>query len=87
VTPYDRGSHGQSISFSGELMVDDIEAEMSCQEHLARGAEFLKRSKKGELQWRVLFVYVNKLGQVTVKVRSKHMGGAYKKNKKSMSPL
>jgi hypothetical protein len=28
-------------------MVDDIEAEMSCQEHLARGAEFLKRSKKG----------------------------------------
>ncbi|CAK9192883.1 unnamed protein product [Sphagnum jensenii] len=83
VTPYDRGSHGQSISFSGELMVDDIEAEMSCQEHLARGAEFLKRSKKGELQWRVLFVYVNKLGQVTVKVRSKHMGGAYKKNKKS----
>jgi hypothetical protein len=47
VTPYDQGSHVQSISFSGELMVDDIEAEMSCQEHLARGAEFLKRSKKG----------------------------------------
>ncbi len=47
MTPYDRGSHGQSISFSGELMVDDIEAEMSCQEQLARGAEFLKRSKKG----------------------------------------
>ncbi|KAH8953189.1 hypothetical protein BDL97_08G010900 [Sphagnum fallax] len=84
VTPYDQGSSCQSISFSGELIEEGVEADVSCQECLARGAEFLKRSKKGELQWRVLFVYLNKLGQVTVKVQSKHMGGLYKKNKKSM---
>jgi len=87
VTPYDQGSSCQSISFSGELIEEGVEAEVSCHECLARGAEFLKRSKKGELQLRVLFVYLNKLGQVTVKVQSKHMGGVYKKNKKSRSLL
>lgn len=48
VTPYDQGTSCQSISFSGELIEEGVEAEVSCQELLARGAEFLKRSKKGK---------------------------------------
>jgi hypothetical protein len=48
VTPYDQGTSCQSISFSGELIEEGVEAEVSCQEHLARGAKFLKRSKRGK---------------------------------------
>jgi hypothetical protein len=29
MTPYDWGSHGQSIYFNGEPMVDDIEVKMN----------------------------------------------------------
>jgi hypothetical protein len=47
VTPYDQGTSYQSISFSGEL-IEGVEAEVSCQEHLAQGAEFFKRSKRGK---------------------------------------
>jgi len=30
MTPCNWGSHGQSITFNGKLMVDDIEVEMNC---------------------------------------------------------
>ncbi len=38
VTPYDQGTSCQSISFSGELIEEGVEAEVSCQEHLAQGS-------------------------------------------------
>jgi hypothetical protein len=37
VTPYDQGTC-QSISFSGEVIEEGVEAEVSCQEHLAQGS-------------------------------------------------
>lgn len=37
----------------------------------------------GNLHWRNVFVYLNKTGQVTVRLQSKHMRGALTKNRKS----
>ena len=37
----------------------------------------------GDLQWRTVFIYLNKVGQVTVRLQSKHLRGALTKNKKS----
>lgn len=37
----------------------------------------------GYLHWKNVFVYLNKVGQVTIKLQSKHMRGALTTNKKS----
>lgn len=37
----------------------------------------------GDLHWKNVFVYLNKVGQVTIKLQSKHMRGALTTNKKS----
>lgn len=80
VIPYERGN--TTITFSGELASEDSEAECCNQDFLRRGCEFLKRTRKGELHWRVVFVYLNKNSQVVVKSQSKYMGGAITKSKK-----
>ncbi|XP_024517314.1 VAN3-binding protein [Selaginella moellendorffii] len=80
VIPYERGS----MNFSGELGSEDSEAESFTQEVLAKGTDFLKRSKSGEIHWRSVCAYINKHNQVILKLQSKHVGGALKKNKKSV---
>ncbi|XP_006648906.2 VAN3-binding protein-like [Oryza brachyantha] len=44
----------------------------------------LKRSRKGALHWKRVAVYINKKSQVIVKLKSKHIGGAFSKKKKSV---
>lgn len=44
----------------------------------------LKRSRKGALHWKRVAVYVNKRSQVIVKLKSKHIGGAFSKKKRSV---
>ncbi|KAI5081215.1 hypothetical protein GOP47_0004398 [Adiantum capillus-veneris] len=84
VIPYERGSSNNS-NCSGDLASEDgIEAELCSQDFLGRGCEFLKRTRKGELHWRILFVYVDKNSQVVVKSQSKYMGGTITKSKKRM---
>jgi hypothetical protein len=46
MTPYDWGSHGQNISFSGELIVDDIEVKMDCKKILHMVLNFSKVQRK-----------------------------------------
>ncbi|KAL2613386.1 hypothetical protein R1flu_025078 [Riccia fluitans] len=85
VMPYERSVACQSsLGYGSDCIDEDSEIEYSTHEILSRGAEFLKRSRSGEVQWRHVFVYLNKQGQVVLKLQSKIMGGALKKNKKSL---
>ncbi|TKW40716.1 hypothetical protein SEVIR_1G264100v4 [Setaria viridis] len=44
----------------------------------------LKRSRKGALHWKQVAVYINRKSQVIVKLKSKHIGGAFSKKKKGV---
>uniref|UniRef100_A0A0D9VJ39 PH domain-containing protein n=1 Tax=Leersia perrieri TaxID=77586 RepID=A0A0D9VJ39_9ORYZ len=44
----------------------------------------LKRNRKGTLHWKRVAVYINRKSQVVVKLKSKHIGGAFSKKKKSV---
>ncbi|KAF8768722.1 hypothetical protein HU200_007280 [Digitaria exilis] len=44
----------------------------------------LKRSRKGALHWKQVAVYINRKSQVMVKLKSKHIGGAFSKKKKGV---
>ncbi|KAH7276334.1 hypothetical protein KP509_39G003100 [Ceratopteris richardii] len=80
--PCERGGHNV-LNFSAESVSEDSESECYSSDCLlSKGCEFLKRTRKGELHWRVLFVYINKESQVVVKSQGKYMGGAITKNKK-----
>ncbi|XP_065019322.1 VAN3-binding protein-like isoform X1 [Musa acuminata AAA Group] len=46
--------------------------------------ELLKRTGKGTLHWKRVSIYVNRKSQVIVKLKSKHIGGALSKKKKSV---
>lgn len=82
VMPYERSSelgpspssdrcitchHSSTPGYSGEHSFDgDSEIDYSAHEILSRGTEFLKRTRNGEVQWRMVFVYLNKKGQVNL---------------------
>ncbi|XP_057863244.1 VAN3-binding protein isoform X4 [Cryptomeria japonica] len=83
VIPYEKGSNPLS-RFSGELVPEDNESEISSQDFLARGGELLKRTRKGVIHWKQVAVYINKRSQVVVKLKSKHIGGTFSKKKKSI---
>uniref|UniRef100_M4FH66 PH domain-containing protein n=2 Tax=Brassica campestris TaxID=3711 RepID=M4FH66_BRACM len=72
-------------SFSGELPIAGEDFLGVCnQELLAKGAELLKRTRGGDLHWKIVSVYMNKAGQVVLKMKSKHVGGTFTKKKKHM---
>eukprot|EP00252_Welwitschia_mirabilis_P021673 TRINITY_DN5619_c0_g1_i1.p1 TRINITY_DN5619_c0_g1~~TRINITY_DN5619_c0_g1_i1.p1 ORF type:complete len:492 (+),score=116.39 TRINITY_DN5619_c0_g1_i1:162-1637(+) len=80
VIPYDKGSnilHG----FGGEATHDDSDLETCSMDFLARGSELLKRSGKGLIHLKHVSVCINRTGQVTVKIKSKHIGGTLSKKK------
>ncbi|GBG62234.1 hypothetical protein CBR_g29841 [Chara braunii] len=43
--------------------------------NLSRGNDLLTRSKKGNLHWRRVYLYIEKSGQVAVRLQNKVMGG------------
>ncbi|KAJ4769708.1 auxin canalization protein (DUF828) [Rhynchospora pubera] len=72
-------------SFSDELPLEEDNFLGLCsQELLARGTELLKRTRKGALHWKVVSVYINRLGLVMLKMKSKHVAGTITKKKKSV---
>ncbi|CAL9164453.1 VAN3-binding protein-like [Musa acuminata AAA Group] len=73
-----------SSSVSGELVAEENFLGLCCQELLARGTELLKRTRKGALHWKIVSVYVNKMDQVMLKTKSKHVAGTITKKKKSV---
>lgn len=50
--------------FSDEFTPEENFLGLCNQELLARGTELLKRTRKGDLHWKVVSVYINKMGQV-----------------------
>eukprot|EP00268_Persea_americana_P011711 TRINITY_DN14932_c1_g1_i1.p1 TRINITY_DN14932_c1_g1~~TRINITY_DN14932_c1_g1_i1.p1 ORF type:complete len:308 (-),score=70.77 TRINITY_DN14932_c1_g1_i1:284-1207(-) len=86
VIPVEKGMGNQAQgSFSGELQPEECFLGGCNQDQiLARGSELLKRTRKGALHWKVVSVYINRLGQVTLKMKSKHVAGTFTKKKKSV---
>ncbi|KAF7145121.1 hypothetical protein RHSIM_Rhsim04G0198200 [Rhododendron simsii] len=72
-------------SFSGELVPEENFLGICSRELLAKGCELLKRTRKGDLHWKIVSVYINKLGQVMLKMKSRHVAGTITKKKKSKS--
>ncbi|MCO5555421.1 hypothetical protein L7F22_008967 [Adiantum nelumboides] len=71
-------------NFTSESVSEDSETDCRSSDCLSKGCEFLKRTRKGELHWRLVFAYLNKHFQVVVKSQGKYMGGAITKNKKRL---
>ncbi|KAK4425633.1 VAN3-binding protein [Sesamum alatum] len=85
ITGGNSGSNGSSnASFSGELVPEENFLGICSRELLARGSELLKRTRKGELHWKVVSVYINRTGQVMLKMKSRHVAGTVTKKKKNV---
>ncbi|XP_010466574.1 PREDICTED: VAN3-binding protein-like isoform X1 [Camelina sativa] len=79
------GSIGSSnSSHSGEFVVEDNFLGHCNREWLARGCQLLKRTRKGDLHWKIVSVYINRLNQVILKMKSKHVGGTFTKKNKNV---
>ncbi|XP_028055881.1 VAN3-binding protein-like isoform X1 [Camellia sinensis] len=79
------GSNGSSNgSFSGELVPEENFLGICSRELLARGCELLKRTRKGDLHWKIVSVYINRMGQVMLKMKSRHVAGTITKKKKNV---
>ncbi|XP_042038254.1 VAN3-binding protein-like isoform X2 [Salvia splendens] len=91
VAPLDKGagvvsgvSGGSIGSSSGEFIPEENFLEICSRELLARGCELLKRTRKGDLHWKLVSVYINRMGQVMLKMKSKHVAGTVTKKKKNV---
>ncbi|KAJ4967992.1 hypothetical protein NE237_014693 [Protea cynaroides] len=87
VIPVERGmgmgSHPTG-NYSGELVPDGNFLGVCSRELLAKGSELLKRTRKGDLHWKIVSVYINRMGQVMVKMKSRHVAGTITKKKKNV---
>ncbi|XP_052730353.1 VAN3-binding protein isoform X2 [Vigna angularis] len=79
------GSNGNSNgSFSGEILPEENFLGICSRELLARGVELLKRTRKGDLHWKIVSVYINRMNQVILKMKSRHVAGTITKKKKNV---
>ncbi|XBH94526.1 hypothetical protein VPH35_085283 [Triticum aestivum] len=74
-------SNGSSIS-DLSLEEENNFLGVCSQELLVRGTELLKRTRKGALHWKVVSVYINRMGLVSLKMKSRHVAGTITKKKK-----
>ncbi|XP_047317440.1 VAN3-binding protein-like [Impatiens glandulifera] len=72
--------------FNGDLIATEENnfLNICSRELLARGCELLKRTRKGDLHWKKVSVYMNRIGQVIVKMKSRHVAGTMTKKKKNV---
>ncbi|XP_052206492.1 VAN3-binding protein-like [Diospyros lotus] len=94
VIPVERGMAGggggsgngsnSSSSGSGELVPEENFLGICSRELLARGCELLKRTRKGDLHWKIVSVYINRTNQVVLKMKSRHVAGTITKKKKNV---
>ncbi|KAG2315133.1 hypothetical protein Bca4012_065926 [Brassica carinata] len=78
------GNGSSSSSHSGELIQEENFLGTCSREWLARGCELLKRTRKGDLHWKIVSVYINKMNQVMLKMKSKYVGKTFTKKKKNI---
>ncbi|KAK8968672.1 hypothetical protein KSP40_PGU018132 [Platanthera guangdongensis] len=73
-----------STGSSGEILSMENFLGVCSQDVLAGGAQLLKRTRKGSLHWKIVSVYISKMNQVILKMKSKHIAGTITKKKKSV---
>nr|KYP48606.1 hypothetical protein KK1_029667 [Cajanus cajan] len=73
-----------STSDSGEIVNGGNFLGACSQEILARGTALLKRTRKGDLHWKIVSVYIHRTGQVMLKMKSRHVAGTITKKKKNV---
>ncbi|XP_076955086.1 VAN3-binding protein-like [Bidens hawaiensis] len=71
-------------SYSDEFVPEENFLGICSRELLARGCVLLKRTRKGDLHWKIVSVYINKLDQVILKMKSRHVAGTITKKKKNI---
>ncbi|MCH91033.1 ice binding protein [Trifolium medium] len=76
-------SSSSTSDSGGEVINADNFLSACSQELLARGTELLKRTRKGDLHWKIVSVYIHRTGQVMLKMKSRHVAGTITKKKKS----
>ncbi|CAO2826506.1 unnamed protein product [Amaranthus hypochondriacus] len=90
VQPVERTIKGENIhspngSYNGETNLHGQNFLGICnEEFLARGSELLKRTRTGDLHWKIVSVYIDKIGQVVLKMKSRHIAGTITKKKKKV---
>ncbi|KAK9281551.1 hypothetical protein L1049_004454 [Liquidambar formosana] len=70
--------------YNGEPVAGENYVGVCSQEFLAKGCELLKRTRKGDLHWKVVSVYIHRTGQVMLKMKSKHVASTITKKKKNV---
>ncbi|KAL6968278.1 hypothetical protein U1Q18_034081 [Sarracenia purpurea var. burkii] len=71
-------------NYSEGLALEENFLVASNQELLAKGTELLKRTRKGDLHWKIVSVYIHRTGQVMLKMKSRHVAGTITKKKKNV---
>ncbi|KAI3742619.1 hypothetical protein L1987_60308 [Smallanthus sonchifolius] len=89
VIPVERGlkeskSQGKSSGCCEQTPCEENFLGICNQELLARGSELLKRTRNGDLHWKIVSVYIHRTGQVMLKMKSKHVGSTITKKKKNV---
>ncbi|KAJ0242503.1 Auxin canalization protein [Hirschfeldia incana] len=79
-----KGSVGRGLGggYQAGLTPEDNFLGICSRELLAKGCELLKRTREGDLHWKVVSVYINRTKQVMLKMKSKHVAGTITKKKK-----
>ncbi|XP_019188707.1 PREDICTED: VAN3-binding protein [Ipomoea nil] len=82
-----RGNNNSNSHGNGYCEGLDIEENflgVCNQELLARGRELLKRTRNGDLHWKIVSVYIHRSGEVVLKMKSKHVANTITKKKKNV---
>ncbi|KAG4188512.1 hypothetical protein ERO13_A08G169200v2 [Gossypium hirsutum] len=74
ISPYERTM--TEAYWSPDFLTQTKEPNPPCE------GELLQHTRKGVLRWKRVNVYINKKSQVMIKLKSKHVGGAFSKNNK-----
>ncbi|KAL7160458.1 hypothetical protein ABFS83_01G096200 [Erythranthe nasuta] len=76
ISPYERNLADFQTQSPSTFRSDIEEDDLPCV------GDLLQLTPKGVLRWKKVSVYINKAFQVTMKLKSKHVGGAFSKNNK-----
>nr|GME00741.1 VAN3-binding protein-like [Ipomoea batatas] len=83
------GAGSNNNNYNGGGFYEGLEVEENflgvCnQELLARGRELLKRTRNGDLHWKIVSVYIHQGGKVILKMKSKYVGNTITKKKENV---
>ncbi|XP_027081014.1 VAN3-binding protein [Coffea eugenioides] len=78
-----RSYAGATIALAEEHDYNNKESNvLAAMDFVSRGGELLKRTRKGDLHWKLVSININSSWQVVAKMKSKHIAGTFTKKKK-----